>query len=494
MFKNGAAAVMPLILLGFPATAEGAEFKRLEMALAAFAAPAEGLAVEAGCEAEGPRDPAADAGLCGDLYSFACAPGKWNDGTGSAGGGEAVRGKVRAAKESLAKKATKDFAAQIASPKGAYLRRLALSAFGLTNAPGCGEGAGNCDRVLAEALGRQVGQNLFPSRGPGGGPRPASLRGLDLLTQNAQYRKIEKTYKAEARAGLHDRANEEKIERKIFPAVQALLTDLVRRKVPDPAVRELLVTKIAGIEFDGSDCAAPVPPDATGESYTADLSALLEPNAYYTPAKNAFRFCNGFFLRNQSEFQMAGVVAHELAHAIDPCLIAQGPADFRFAYSAPMDRARSEAEYPLPNLLACLRSEGSVAASSQPPASPPAGAPAEDPAFAPPPPANAFCDQDQIGESVADWVSNEILPAYVKSNHPKLSRDQRQTGYANVFRGMCTEAGFAEEIPWDVHPDPARRANRLLLAQPEVRRQMGCPLDPPTGVTYCEVPDVRSSK
>jgi hypothetical protein len=554
-------AAMLLLALPIPTEAAGS-FRKLNQALAGLSGAGAGLSAEPGCEAL-PREEnaAASAGLCGDLYRFSCAPGEWNDGTGRAGDDELVREKVGKLKADLAKKAAKNFAELLSSPKGAYLRRVALSAFGMTHAPTCKNAAGSkgCNLTLAKALATQVTKNLFPRGGPGGpggpGGRPASLRDLDLLTQNAQYRRLEKRFKAEAKLALRDQNAEAKIEKKIFPEVRKMLVNLLRRKVPDPKVREILVTKVSGIEFDGTDCASPVPPDATGDSYNPSLSAMLEPNAYYTPAKNTFRFCNGFLLRNKSEFQIASVVAHELAHAIDPCLIGHGPRDFRFDYSDPLNREVSEQEYPLPNLLGCLRGEDSVQASFLPPGMNPEGesrgaaSPSErvkaleekiarlnkrilDKATTrkereslrdektlslnelaraqrilsesleqegeggPPPPENAFCEQDQIGESVADWISGEILPAYIKKHYPKLSREQRQTGFANVFRGMCAgEEMFPGERPrFDVHPDSFRRANFLLLAQPQVRRQMGCPLDPPAGVTYCHVPDVRGAK
>ncbi|RZA08290.1 MAG: hypothetical protein EOP11_05275 [Proteobacteria bacterium] len=554
---------MALACCGQAALAHGpaSSHAKLDHILNQLGQATDSLRVEAGCFTEPTAAGREEGGLCADLYQFSCAPGEWNDGTGTAGSDELVNKKVAALKAEISKKATKDFLGALKTPKGAYLRKLALSAFGMSFAPGC-EGPGksaNCDRILAEALGAQVTKNLLPRGRPGGAPgepRPASLRGLDMLIQNAAYRRLEMQYSAEAKKALRDSSTEKKIETKIFPKVQKLLVDLIRRKVPDPKAREILATKVAGIEFGGADCAAPVPPDATGDSYDPALSAMLEPNAFYTPAKNSFRFCNGFLLRNKSEFQIASVVAHELAHAIDPCLITHGPKDFRFSYADPLNRERSEAEYPFPNLLACLRGEGSMRAEFRPAPAPSLGVPAEgeglpaklasleqkiaalnvkivDEALSrqdrerlrdektmalselarvrrrleerdgfgaeggfPPAPENAFCQEDQIGESLSDWIAGEILPAYVKQNHTNLSSAQRQVGFANVFRGMCQEGGITGEGPprFDVHPETYLRANQLLLAQPEVRRQMGCPLDPPAGVTYCEVPDVKGAR
>ena len=375
------------------------------------------------------------------------------------------------------------------------------------------------------------------------GPKPKRLRDLDLLLQNPAFRRTETKLSRELKAKLRNPAMERKLEKKIFPRVQKLLAGILRKKVSDPKLAEILATKVEGIEFAGTSCADPVPPDATGKSYDPSLSAMLVPNAYYTPADNTFRYCNGFLLQSQSEFTIASVVAHELAHSVDPCLVGIGPEDFRFRYSEPGDREQSEREYPMPGLLSCLRDERSVGAMFLEPGA--EGEPRPDPRARleelrakvkelnqrilkkgqtpeqkeelrdeknlvlakiarietrlreqgpeergpmPDPEQPAFCRDDQIGEAVSDWFSAEVMPEYIRTAYPKLTHSQRRVGYSNIFRALCPPGGLPpEEQEFDVHPNPERRANQLLLASPKVRRQMGCPVTAPPGVKYCHV-------
>jgi hypothetical protein len=99
----------------------------------------------------------------------------------------------------------------------------------------------------------------------------------------------------------------------------------------------------------------------------------------------------------------------------------------------------------------------------------------------------AFCTNDQIGESFSDWAAAEVLPRYLKAKHPDLTRDQFRYGYSNVFRGMCSNVtpppagGFG----MDPHPETKDRVNRIILASPLVREQMGCSNDPVPAPRYC---------
>ncbi|RYZ95855.1 MAG: hypothetical protein EOP11_24275, partial [Proteobacteria bacterium] len=163
----------------------------LERVLTELQDPSGSLNVEAACAETTNAGTPSSAGLCDDLYRFSCAPGEWADGTGSAGSDDIVTKKVAELKLKLGLRAAKDFSALLKTEKGGYLRQLALSAYGMNHTPGCAGDAkarAHCDRTLSEALGAQVTKNLFPrgqrAEGPPG-PRPVSLRALDLMQQNA---------------------------------------------------------------------------------------------------------------------------------------------------------------------------------------------------------------------------------------------------------------------------------------------------------------------
>lgn len=79
-------------------------------------------------------------------------------------------------------------------------------------------------------------------------------------------------------------------------------------------------------------------------------------------------------------------------------------------------------------------------------------------------------------------MSAEIAPRYIGDRFPKLNLDQRLNGYSNVFRLSASE----QDIENNSHPLIRHRVNRILLANPEVRKQLGCG-DVPAQARYCKV-------
>ncbi len=181
-----------------------------------------------------------------------------------------------------------------------------------------------------------------------------------------------------------------------------------------------------------------------------------------------------------------------------------------FKYSDPSDLQKMEQEYPVKNVIQCLRDPRSIGARNfslqnqgnclgctangmtgmLPPAIEPtaAGFGMGGSNFGAMPPAEAaakanFCEDDQIGESFSDWLAAEVLPTYMERNH-KLTTDQYRNGYANAKRLFCGieregQAGRA------VHPPVEGRINKIILANPKIRAQMGCPATH-TGAIYCD--------
>ena len=98
-----------------------------------------------------------------------------------------------------------------------------------------------------------------------------------------------------------------------------------------------------------------------------------------------------------------------------------------------------------------------------------------------------FCKDDQITESFADWLGDEILPDYMEKNY-KLNTSQYQIGYSNVFRDACNSDTWGN----DPHPSTKLRENALILANPKIRAQMGCKA-PLEKYKYCKVEAPLSS-
>jgi len=107
--------------------------------------------------------------ICEDLYAHSCAPGVFDDGTGSS--------EVRDLQEDLAqlqeqftKEAEEEFHKLVKNPNQGLLRRQALSAFGLNNSPQCKGEVENlsdsCLGLMAKELAREAGRTYSQSLSP----------------------------------------------------------------------------------------------------------------------------------------------------------------------------------------------------------------------------------------------------------------------------------------------------------------------------------------
>ncbi len=498
-------------------------------------------------------------GLCNDLARFTCAPGEYDDGTGSVLGLDHVVKRFKAFSDKQKDALKAQFATEL--KKKSYFRKNALSATGLFHSPDCRKADDPkrreaCDAVLSEALATLAMERVLSRSNPAPNEiyHEGKIEDLDFLLNSREYQGIESALIKKAKVELSDKEAEAKLKDDIFPKVVTLITNLIKRVVKDPALQAHLLEKVEAIAYLGNDCASLLKGDQNRR-----IDGMLIDNAAYDPMSNTFKYCNGSFLKITSLFTIVGTIAHELSHAFDPCEIAVGPSDVALKYSNVKDLEKSQSEFPFERLIACLRSEESVGAKRRPPTlatqgygtMPNMDDPSSDNARpvngavnpAPPPGPNAppqpgpipptgggypgypggyggfggyggypvgvsipievpdpragrsiFCGDDQIGESFADWVSAEILPEYMSQYHPELTAEKNELGYANVFRGHCdnlTPSVDLSLVKFDVHPPLKARVNKILLANPKVRKQMGCPVEM-AGATYCSVPGGHS--
>jgi hypothetical protein len=485
------------------------------------------------------RSTSNDVDLCTDLHHFTCSAGKVEDITGTAYPTNEINKAAARAQDKL----ETEFGPRVkqALEGDPYFRKLALDATRLSGASGLSPESRKKvedDNLSETILSELVSSTLSPPMYAAPimvGHTPASARpnpDLMMLMNNGRFRRL----KAEAVKFVRDNIVDSKAKARlesVFPDVQNLLAKLLQQWVPGKQ-GELLAEKVKSITLEGVDC---------GESRDGEPSnsfhSLLVPNAFFLPAANTFRFCNGFLLQNKSLFSMVNTIAHELAHSIDPCNIAYGPSSYAFKYKhlgkSSADLEAAEDEYPLGGLIKCLRGSDSLTALRYAPPLPgnggktgpalPGSSPGPGPGGSFPggpfpgtypggsPPkgdttrgwmsgvgdygprrydprtdTSPFCENDQIAEAVADWASAQVLPEFIESKYKDITPDQARLGYSNVFRGMC-DYRFPDGIPggFDYHSPMKVRINKGLLTTPKVRKQMGCPPELAEHTKYCEV-------
>lgn len=452
--------------------------------------------------------------VCEDLHRLTCAPGTYDDGTGSATNSTTNRSPGRTMMDRVPALAKEKFLETLKKPENAQFRRILRTASGLSMNPDCDtideSPNGPCLDLLADTATDVMGRALF-----GTGSVSSSSIPLDMLmyiTDAPVYKEVLRDVVAAVRQDPAQQKTEAKLRDEVFPRVRELLIKKVSSLVQDEAVRKKMLDKIRDIRFNGSAC-------VQGANSQETISDLLTTNAFYTNNSNTFTYCSGSMLSNTSEFQMVHTIAHELSHSIDPCRISQGPAA-PFAYAKTETQETAESRFPIP-VLSCLRGTDSANAYRTPrggalpygniggigmpkpnseTASPngyfnygggtnyPTYGTAQTPGMgvgvaAPAAPFDGFCQSDQVNEAFCDWMAYEVLPEYMKHNHPKLTKQQLRNGYSNVWRGNCQQPEAGNN--GGTHPTQARRVDYLLLMQPEVRNQLGCPPSV-DGRVYCE--------
>src|SRR6185312_14211422 len=195
---------------------------------------------------------------------------------------------------------------------------------------------------------------MQPNYFPGAQTAALSLNDFAYLANSDIFKGVESDLLQETKDTVGSQDIEAKVKDKIFPQIQKMLVEKVKTMVKDPKVRQQFVDKIAAIKFEGSNCG-----DGGRGEY---ISGILMANAFYYPPSNTFKFCSGWALTNKSEFSIAFLIAHELSHSIDPCGATLGPSDFSFKYPRGGSEQQTEADYPIPGVIQCLRSNQSVGA------------------------------------------------------------------------------------------------------------------------------------
>lgn len=443
--------------------------------------------------------------LCNDLARFSCAPGAYKDQTGSVKSASEIQQFMSNYSETSRRQLNEKFKKILDNPENSYFKDLVISGLGLKNSPQCASTKASelkaCRENLMDGLTTLAQkQTLSPLMPTASLTRMASLSDANYIMQDEVYQGVINDLSTQAQADLSNPEVEKKIKEKVFPNIKALIIERLNQlSIPDDQ-KKFMISKIKSIQFSGSNCTE-LGSGATGAGgNTQVVSSLLTPNAFYDPARNTFKFCSGFLLQSTSEFNIAMIIGHELSHSIDPCRLSSGPSDMGFKYKSSGDLKKMEQEFPLKNVLSCLRDSSSVGAKNLTESQAQMGAQYGNGGYgsgypAPggmgmaqnqqTPPKPSFCNSDQITESFADWMGAEVLPQYIEKNY-KLSPEQYREGYANAFRIACwAYPDTSDNFNYDTHPAIGKRINKIILVNPKVRAQMGCPEKHSENV-YCD--------
>lgn len=304
--------------------------------------------------------------LCNDLARFACAPGSYKDGTGEIKSESEISRFMSSYAEKSRAVLHERFQKLLSNPENSYFRDVAIAGLGLKNSPQCSstsaEDVSACRENLIDGLTtiaqKQALGPLMPSTGL---ERQGNLKDLNYIIQNNAYQKVISELNDQVQKDLGNPEMTKKIQDKVFPKIRDLIIARLKQlNIPDEQ-RNLMISKVGSIAFEGTTCEE-LGGGRRGRSNEEVVSSLLIPNAFYDPQRNIFKLCSGYLLQSTSEFQIATTIAHELSHSIDPCFIAQGPADMGFKYSNQQDLKKMESEYPIKNVIQCLRDKRSIGA------------------------------------------------------------------------------------------------------------------------------------
>ncbi|MBC85563.1 MAG: hypothetical protein CL677_00165 [Bdellovibrionaceae bacterium] len=381
---------------------------------------------------------------CENLYSKACASKSVS------------QFDIETAIDKRSLKYKKTILKQLNDPDSAYFRKIALNIFGLEDHPSCvnGRKIEDCNQRVVNHLYSLAKYRISPSNTANLGSN-ADLEDIDYVLYNSTFEDLVRQIKGDLRKSLNWQNQLDKIEYDLFPKVERLLAQKITSLDIEDNQKKRMIEKIKSIRFDRDTC------NPVSQGLDTSLNINFVSNAFYDPMANNFKICDGFLLNNYSDSFLVVVIAHELAHSIDPCNIQRGPLSITPQYSR-KDIAQAETQYPITPLIKCLRNENSIAAKRYDGLLDYIGM-ATFGLMNP-----MFCEDDQIREGVPDWFAIEVLAEYAAEENPQMSIESAIDYYSKAY------AGFCHFITSNTHPPSKDRVNDLTLAHPEVRKSLGC--------------------
>ena len=257
--------------------------------------------------------------------------------------------------------------------------------------------------------------------------------------------------------------------------------------------KKQIVDRVKAIELSNAPCT--IGANTIQKRY--EINAQLE----LVNGKMQVKICDGLLFHSGSEFSLALILGHELAHAIDPCRLQQAGIIRQQTTTAAPGRPSSTSgvpqlkSAPAPassllqvqerqshwhHLINCLRTSSSIGAQNHREAGNTANA------------ARGICGSDQINEAFSDWMGTEVMTHMIKSQYPTIAEPSPgniaiwKKGIANVFRPLCDDRSPLGSL----HPQTKERMNKIILANQSIRQQLGCAPDPT--FKYCSNSNVKN--
>jgi len=183
-----------------------------------------------------------------------------------------------------------------------------------------------------------------------------------------------------------------------------------------------------------------LPPPA--KIYADEPDLFTKNEVYYermTDGRTRMRVGGAYLLTAKSWFNIVFSIAHEFAHAIDPCEVRAA----RLAFPA-YDR-----------LTACFMANGLVAARTT----------------------RSECGaDDELSETFADWLAVYVSAQALRTFATEFPQSQIVAAATNSVRDLCEQDGDAGVGTDEFHPAPQIRIDRIFGRNPEIRQVLGCPL------------------
>ena len=180
-----------------------------------------------------------------------------------------------------------------------------------------------------------------------------------------------------------------------------------------------------------------LPPPASIYSDTPHLLKKTDVSYERTPGGQLrLRVGGAYVLTAGSWFNLVYTMAHELAHAVDPCEIRMARQSFP-AYD---------------HLTACFLDTRLIATRST----------------------RAECGRnDQLSEVFADWVAVQVVAEALGGYATEFDSQQILSAAQNSIRDLCDQSNPDDEFDLELHPSPAIRIE-IFRKNPRIRELLGC--------------------